>query len=86
MLTRRIASCVVEAKRKIASTFGYAEDTQRIQRGKRGKGGKRGKRRFIREVYIVYIHRVHTSCTYIVYICTIVHHAYIGTDIIKTIL
>ena len=44
VLTRRIASCVVEAKRKIASTFGYAEDTQRIQRGFRedtwGKEGE----------------------------------------------
>ena len=27
-MTRRIASCVVEAKRKIASTFGYTEDTE----------------------------------------------------------
>ena len=44
-MTRRIASCVVEAKRKIASTFGYTEDTEgeEGEEGEEGKEGKEGK-------------------------------------------
>jgi hypothetical protein len=56
---------VVEAKRKIASTFGYTEDTEDTEDTEgeegeeEGKRGKRGKRRFIRGT-----HRVH------LYYCT----------------